>query len=77
MTHHLERTAAALLAHGRGILAADETVPTLTKRFNQLGIQSTEHSRRTYREMLFTTVGAGGRCQAPSPQMARRLMLTT
>src|SRR5262249_11533998 len=39
---------------GKGILAADETVPTLTKRFDTLGIQSTERSRRTYREMLFT-----------------------
>ena len=39
--------AAALVADGRGILAADETVPSLTKRFDALGIQSTEKSRRT------------------------------
>src|SRR5215469_11503011 len=44
--------ALALVADGKGILAADETVPTL-KRFDALGIQSTEESRRTYREMLF------------------------
>ena len=43
---------------GKGILAADETIPTLTKRFDTLGIQSTEQSRRTYREMLFTSPGA-------------------
>jgi fructose-bisphosphate aldolase, class I len=49
--------AIALVASGRGILAADETVPTLTKRFDALGINSTEQSRRTYREMLFTPSG--------------------
>jgi fructose-bisphosphate aldolase, class I len=53
-----ESIAAALVASGKGILAADETVPTLTKRFDTLGIQSTEQSRRTYREMLFTPPGA-------------------
>ena len=54
MTHDLEGIALTLVADGKGILAADETVPTLTKRFDTLGIQSTEKSRRTYREMLFT-----------------------
>jgi fructose-bisphosphate aldolase class I len=44
-----------LVAAGKGILAADETVPTLGKRFDQRGISSTAESRRTYREMLFTT----------------------
>jgi fructose-bisphosphate aldolase class I len=47
-----------LVADGKGILAADETVSTLTKRFDALGIPSTEQSRRTYREMLFTAPGA-------------------
>ena len=51
----LEQTARALVAEGKGILAADETVPTLTKRFDALKIASTEDSRRTYREMFFTT----------------------
>jgi fructose-bisphosphate aldolase class I len=51
----LEQTAKALVAEGKGILAADETVPTLTKRFATLKIESTEDSRRTYREMFFTT----------------------
>ena len=57
MNHDLEGTANALVAEGKGILAADETVPTLTKRFDSLGIPSTELSRRTYREMLFTAPG--------------------
>jgi fructose-bisphosphate aldolase, class I len=54
----LERVASRLVAEGKGILAADETVPTLTRRFDALGIKSTEQSRRTYREMLFTSPGA-------------------
>ena len=54
----LERTAKALVADGKGILAADETVPTVTKRLNALKIESTTDSRRTYREMFFTTPGA-------------------
>jgi fructose-bisphosphate aldolase class I len=58
MTHDLQSVAATLVADGKGILAADETVSTLTKRFDTLGIPSTEQSRRTYREMLFTA-GAG------------------
>ena len=56
MNHNLE-TITAMLVSGKGILAADETVPTVTKRFDTLGIQSTEDSRRTYREMLFTATG--------------------
>ena len=54
----LEMTAEALVAPGKGILAADETVPTLTKRFDALRIQSTSASRRDYREMLLTAPGA-------------------
>jgi fructose-bisphosphate aldolase class 1 len=54
----LDRVASTLVADGRGILAADETVLTLTRRFETLGIRSTEQSRRTYREMLFTSPGA-------------------
>ena len=50
----LANIATTLMADGKGILAADETVGTLTKRFDALGIRSTEQSRRTYREMLFT-----------------------
>jgi fructose-bisphosphate aldolase class I len=42
---------------GKGILAADESGPTITKRFNALGIESTDESRRRYRTLLFTTQG--------------------
>ena len=53
----LEGTARELVTAGKGILAADETVGTISKRFEALGIPSTEESRRTYREMLFTAPG--------------------
>jgi fructose-bisphosphate aldolase class I len=56
-TVDLESTATCLVADGKGLLAADETPGTLTKRFEKLSIQSTPESRRTYREMLFTTPG--------------------
>ena len=54
MSQDPESSGAALVASGKGILAADETVPTLTQRFATLWIPSTEQSRRTFREMLFT-----------------------
>jgi len=50
----LESTASALVADGKGILAADETPKTLTRRFDALNIHSTPDTRRSYREMLFT-----------------------
>jgi fructose-bisphosphate aldolase, class I len=55
---NLEAAAQALVADGKGILAADETVATLTRRFEQLKIPSTPESRREYRELLFTTPGS-------------------
>jgi fructose-bisphosphate aldolase class I len=58
MNKTLESVAATLVADGKGILAADESVATLSRRFDALGIESTEQSRRAYREMLFTTPGA-------------------
>ena len=58
MKNDTESTARTLVADGKGILAADETPGTLTKRFDALGIPSTEQSRRTYREMLFTAPDA-------------------
>ena len=59
MTNYdLESVARTLVSDGKGILAADETIPTLTRRFDTVGIKSTEQSRRTYREMLFTSPGA-------------------
>ena len=57
VTSTLESTARALLATGKGVLAADESFPTIGKRFKALDIPLTEESRRSYREMLFTTRG--------------------
>jgi len=54
-----ESTIQALLASGKGILAADESFPTIAKRFKELGIDSSEENRRAYRELLFTTRGVG------------------
>ena len=51
----LESTARALVPSGRGILAADESHPTIGRRFSALGIENTVESRRVYRQMLFTT----------------------
>src|SRR5437762_7518866 len=53
----LESTISKLAAKGKGILAADESTPTVTKRFEAVGIESTEETRRTYRELLMTTPG--------------------
>jgi fructose-bisphosphate aldolase class I len=53
----LERTARALVAPGKGILAADESSGTIKKRFDSISVESTEENRRVYREMLFTTPG--------------------
>jgi fructose-bisphosphate aldolase class I len=58
-TDTLESTIQALLAAGKGILAADESFPTIGKRFKDFNIPSTEENRRAYREMLFTTPGLG------------------
>jgi fructose-bisphosphate aldolase class I len=53
----LVTTADALVADGKGILAADESFGTIAKRFKQIKLESTEKHRRAYREMLFTTKG--------------------
>jgi fructose-bisphosphate aldolase class I len=58
MGQNLEETARALVAPGKGILAADESDGTIKKRFDSIGIESTEDNRRAYRDMLFTTEGA-------------------
>ncbi len=55
--HELEATARALVAAGKGILAADESSGTIKKRFDAIRAESTEDNRRSYREMLFTTPG--------------------
>jgi len=54
----LNETARAIVAPGKGILAADESSNTIKKRFDSIGCDSTEDRRRAYREMLFTTLGA-------------------
>jgi len=55
----MTRTARALVAPGKGILAADESTPTMTKRLAGIGVESTEDRRRAYREILFSTEGIG------------------
>ena len=56
-TPDLATTAEALVAPGKGILAADESTGTIAKRFESIGIESTEGRRRAYRELLFTAGG--------------------
>jgi fructose-bisphosphate aldolase class I len=56
--HELQETARALVAEGKGILAADESDGTIKKRFDSIDVESTEDNRRAYRELLFTAEGA-------------------
>ncbi|MEJ8574063.1 class I fructose-bisphosphate aldolase [Microbaculum marinum] len=53
MSERLEDIAQAMVADGKGILAADESSGTIKKRFDSIGVTSTEENRRDYREMLF------------------------
>ncbi len=53
----LHQIARALVAEGKGILAADESDGTIKKRFDSIGVESTEENRRAYRDLLFTTEG--------------------
>ncbi|HEX9183335.1 MAG TPA: class I fructose-bisphosphate aldolase [Burkholderiales bacterium] len=53
----LAKTAAAMVARGKGVLAADESSGTCEKRFKSVGVECTEENRRTYRGLLFTTPG--------------------
>src|SRR6185437_13461472 len=53
----LKSVACALVANHKGILAADESNPTIRKRFDSIQIESTEENRRRYRELLFTADG--------------------
>jgi fructose-bisphosphate aldolase class I len=55
----LHDTARELVAPGKGILAADESTGTIKKRFDSIGVESTEEQRRRYRQLLFTTPGVG------------------
>ena len=56
----LEEIANYIVSDGKGILAADESNPTCGKRFDSIGVESTEKNRRDYREMLFRSEGMKG-----------------
>jgi fructose-bisphosphate aldolase, class I len=58
MTERLEDIAQAMVADGKGILAADESTGTIKKRFDSINVESTEDNRRDYREMLFRSSDA-------------------
>ncbi len=59
MSNDLNAIARAMVAPGRGILAADESTGTIGKRFDGIKVENTEENRRAYRDMLFTTKGIG------------------
>ena len=56
----LSEIASYIVSEGKGILAADESNPTCTKRFDSIGVESTEEKRRDYRELLFRSEGMKG-----------------
>jgi len=56
---NMQNIARALVAPGKGILAADESLPTIEKRFQSIGVPSAEENRRAYRDLLFTTPELG------------------
>src|SRR6516162_3757156 len=58
----LNKVAEAMVAPGRGILAADESSGTIKKRFDAIGVESTADSRRDYRELLFRSTEAMSKC---------------
>jgi len=62
MTGNLDDIASAMVARGKGILAADESTATIKKRFASIGAESTEDTRRNYREMLFSAEDAMRNC---------------
>jgi len=59
MSNNLSMIAQAMVAPGKGILAADESTGTIGKRFDSIRVENTEENRRAYRDMLFTTKGIG------------------
>jgi fructose-bisphosphate aldolase class I len=58
-SHNLAAIAKAMVAPGKGILAADESTGTIGKRFDSINVENTEEHRRAYRDMLFATRGIG------------------
>ena len=59
MSNDLNAIAKAMVAPGKGILAADESTGTIGKRFDSINVENIEENRRAYRDMLFTTKGIG------------------
>jgi fructose-bisphosphate aldolase class I len=57
-TQELKTTAQAMVAEGKGILAIDESFPTIKKRFDSINIESSDENRRTYRDLLITNPGS-------------------
>jgi fructose-bisphosphate aldolase class I len=57
--NELQATIVKMVQPGKGILAADESLPTIAKRFKTIGVESTTENRRAYRTLLFTTPGVG------------------
>jgi len=57
MANELNDTARAIVAEHKGVLAADESTGTIKKRFDSIAVESTEESRRAYRQLLFTAAG--------------------
>jgi fructose-bisphosphate aldolase class I len=55
----LQATINAMVQPGKGLLAADESGPTIAKRFKTIGLESSEENRRAYRNLLLTTPGLG------------------
>ena len=68
----LAQTAQALVAPAKGILAADESSGTIKRRFDSIGVESTEDNRRDYRELLFTHRGRRTSSSAASSSTTRR-----
>ena len=62
----LARIAQAMVAKGRGILAADESTGTIGKRFERIAVENVEENRRAYRDMLFSNITARGAKSAGS-----------
>lgn len=62
----LARNAEAIVADGKGILAADESLGTAGKRLATIGLENTEENRRKYREVLFSAASMGRDCRLMS-----------
>ena len=67
----LRATVQALVQQGKGILAADESGPTIAKRFKVIGVECTEANRRAYRSTIFATPGLGQHIAASSSTRRR------